>query len=122
MKYTELYDDFIRLFPEDLEFFAMREKETGVERSDGMHVVFGSVVCPFILKVANENPKKAQKAFDFIEQMEISDDDEVVNVAEVTVLEYVMTDEAGGMKKLGGYLGKESLEAVKHMSQFFKIM
>ena len=40
---------------------------------------------------------------------------------EVTVLENIMTDEKGGMKKLGKFLGKESMATVKRLSQFFRI-
>lgn len=121
MKYQDLYDEFIKLFPEDKDFFCEKEKETGEERTDGMHIMFGFIVCPYIIRIATEDPGKAQKAFDFIERMETDEDSMVVNVAEVTVLENIMTDEKGGMKKLGKFLGKESMATVKHLSQFFKI-
>ncbi len=121
MKYTELYDEFIKLFPEDKEFFVKKEEETGVEREDGMHNMFGFIVCPFILKISNEDPQKTQRAFDFLEQMELDEDAMVANVAEVSVLEYIMTDENGGMEKFGKYLGKESMSTVLHMSKFFRI-
>lgn len=121
MIYEELYDEFIKLFPEDKGFFREKEKETGAEMGDGMHIMFSFVVCPFILKIADEDPQKTQRAFDFIEQMELDEDDMVANVAEVTILENVMTDENGGMKKFGKFLGEESLKTVKHLSQFFKI-
>lgn len=121
MKYEELYDEFIGLFPEDEEFFSAREKETAAERSDGMHIMFGMVVCPFILLIPVENSEKIQRAFDFIEQMETSGDSDIANVAEVTVLEYLMTDENGGMEKFGRFLGAESMETVKHMSKYLGI-
>lgn len=47
MKYEELYDDFLSLFPEDIEYFKEREKETGADVEDGIHVVFGMGVTPF---------------------------------------------------------------------------
>ena len=121
MRYENLYDEFITMFPEDLDYFKMRVEEMSVEREDGMHIMFGMVICPFILKLAEEDPQKAQRAFDFIEEMEKSGDDRIANLAEVTVLENLMTDENGGMKKLGKYLGVESRETVKHLSQFFSI-
>lgn len=52
-----------------------------------MQLMFGMVVCPFILKLAEEDSQKAQRAFDFIEEMEKSGDDRITNLAEVTVLE-----------------------------------
>ena len=121
MRYEELYDEFIKLFPENKGFFLEKEEETGAERSDGMHIMFSFVVCPFLLKIADEDSLKTQRAFDFIEQMELDEDSMVANVAEVTVLENLMTDEKGGLNKFGKFLGKESLSTVKHMSQFFRI-
>lgn len=121
MKYENLYDDFIKMFPDESDYFKMRVEETSAEREDGMHIMFGMVVCPFILKVADEDPEKTQRAFDFIEEMEKCGDERIVNLAEVTVLEDLMTDKQGGMKKLGKYLGEESKETVKHLSQFFSI-
>ena len=42
MKYEDLYDEFINLFPEDKEFFKRFEEETGAERSIGMHIMLDS--------------------------------------------------------------------------------
>lgn len=120
MRYEELYDDFIKLFPADIPYFLKREEETGVDRGDGMHIMFGMVVCPFILQIISEDEGKAKKAFDFIEQMETCGIDEIANVAEVTVLEHLMTDEKGGMDRIEKYLGKESRETVNHMAKYFK--
>ncbi len=121
MIYNELYDDFIKLFPEDDYYFREKEAETGAEREDGMHIMFALIICPFILKIATEDSQKTQKAFDFIEKMECDENSMVVNVAEVTILENIMTDDNGGMKKFGRFLGKESLKSVKYLSHFFKI-
>ena len=121
MKYEELYDEFKKLFPEYADYFKAKEEETGAEVEIGMHVVFGMVVCPFIIKMAEEEPKNAQMAFDFVEQMLTSENSKIFNVAEVTVLEDLMTEDNGGFRKLGRYLGEESLKSVRHLSQFFDI-
>lgn len=121
MKYDELYDDFKALFPEDASYFAAQEDKTGADKDDGMHVLFGMIVSPFLISLAEKEPEKAQKAFEYIEQMQTSGDDNIANVAEVSVLEVVMTDKKGGMAKLGKYLGTESLKAVEHLSRYFKI-
>lgn len=121
MKYEELYDDFKALFPEDASYFAEQEDKTGADKDDGMHVLFGMIVSPFLISVAEKAPEKAQKAFEFIEQMQTSGDENIANVAEVSVLEVIMTDENGGMTKLGKYLGAESVKAVEHLSHYFKI-
>ena len=121
MIYKELYDEFITLFPEDKDYFRSKEEETGAEREDGMHVMFGLIICPYILKIVAEDSQKTQKAFDFIEKMVTDQDSMIGNVAEVSVLENIMTDENGGMKKFERFLGKESMNAVKHLSHYFMI-
>lgn len=40
MKYQDLYDEFIKLFPEDRDFFCEKEKETGAERTNGGTLCF----------------------------------------------------------------------------------
>ncbi|MDY3829422.1 MAG: hypothetical protein SOZ65_00590 [Erysipelotrichaceae bacterium] len=56
MKYEDLYDEFINLFPEDKEFFKRLEEETGAERSIGMHIMLGLVVSPYILRLLEKEP------------------------------------------------------------------
>ena len=121
MIYAKLYDEFVGLFPEDKAFFHAMEEKTGADKEDGMHVIFGMVVCPYIISLLSTNPEKAQKAFDFVEEMETSGDSDIVNVAEVSILEVIMTDEKGGIENMKKYMGKESLAAIEHMSQFFNL-
>ena len=118
MKYENLYDDFIKLFPEDKEYFEQLEEENDIER-DTMHLMFGMIVCPFLHKIVEEEPEKAKVAFEFIEQMETCGDDEIANVADVSVIEIIMTDENGGLEKFKEYLGNKTAESVIYMSQFF---
>ena len=121
MKYDELYDSFVRLFPEDKAVFDQLKRNADVdEDEDGVHIMFGMVIVPYIRKIVNESPDKTKKAFDFIEAMELDNDPEIENVAEVSILEALMTDE-GGLKKYMGYIGPESLKAARYMSQFYNV-
>ncbi len=121
MKYDELYDSFITLFPEDKAVFDQLKLDADVdEDEDGMHIMFGMVIVPYIRKIVTESPDKTKKAFAFIEAMELDNDPEIGNVAEVSVLEALMTDE-GGMQKYMGYIGPESLKAARYMSQFYNV-
>lgn len=121
MNYDELYDSFVSLFPEDRAVFDQLKMEADVdENEDGMHIMFGMVVVPYIRKIVCENPDKTQKAFDFLERMELDDNPDIGNVAEVSVLEALMNDE-GGMKKYMVYIGPKSLKATRYMSQFYNV-
>ena len=121
MKYEDLYDEFINLFPEDKEFFKRLEEETGAKRSIGMHIMFGLVVSPYILRLLEKEPEKAKKAFEFIEKMETSEDERIANVADVSVLEILITEEDGGIEKIRKYLGPKSLASVSHSAQYFNL-
>lgn len=121
MKYDELYNAFVNLFPEDKEVFDQLKEDADVdEHEDGMHIMFGMVVVPYIRKIVSENPAKAKKAFDFLEEMELDDNPDIGNVAEVSVLEALMNDE-GGMNKYMTYIGPESLKAARYMAQFYNV-
>ena len=121
MKYEELYDSFVRLFPEDRAVFDQLEMNADVDKNeDGMHIMFGMVVVPYIRSISSKNPVKAQLAFDFLEKMELDENREIGNVAEVSVLEALMTDE-GGMKKYMRYIQPETLKAARYMSQFYDV-
>ena len=121
MKYEDLYDEFINLFPEDHEQFKRLEEKTGAERSIGMHIVFGLVVSPYILSLLEKDHEKAKQAFDFVEKMEISEDERIVNVADVSVLEILITEETCGIEKIRKYLGPESLASVSHTAKYYNL-
>ena len=44
MDYNNIYDEFLKYFPEDTAILNGKAEELSVEPSDGMHVVFGMVV------------------------------------------------------------------------------
>ena len=119
MKYEELYESFVSLFPEDRAIFDQLEKDADVDKNeDGMHIMFGMVVVNKKKKVIEENPAKIKKAFDFLEKMELDENPKIGDVAEVSVLEALVTDE-GGMKKYLKYIGPVSLKAARYMSRFY---
>lgn len=120
MKYEELYNDFIAMFPEDYCFFKEKENETGADISDGIHVVFGMVVVPYVTKIVNESPDKATKAFAFFEEMEKSEDSKIAEVLEFTVLEHLLTDDADMASEYADYFGEETKRAAIEVGKWYK--
>ena len=49
MKYADLYKAFKEEFPEGIPFMKIKEKENLIDETDGIHIVFGMVVVPYIL-------------------------------------------------------------------------
>ncbi len=121
MKYEDLYTDFLSLFPEDIEYFKKCEEETGATSEVGIHVVFGMVVVPFITKIVKDAPDKAKKAFEFFEEMEKSDDPQIAEVLEFTVLENLLTEDKDMMSEYAKYFGKETKEAAASVGKWFRL-
>ncbi len=120
MKYEKLYVDFINMFPEDIKFFENRKKDTGADEDDGMHVVFGMIIVPYIRKIVIESVEKARKAFDFFEQMETSEDTRIAEVLEFSVLENILSDDKELLNIYAKYYGKETKLAVDSLNKWIE--
>lgn len=121
MKYEELYKDFISLFPDDKPFFDELCKQTSAEETDGMYIMFSFVVVPFIKKIVIESPEKTQRAFDFFEKMENSNDDNIAGLLEGTIIENILTDETYNFDIYVPYFGKETEEAAHAVARWFDV-
>ena len=120
MKYDELYRDFVSLFPDDMDYFKKLEEETGANEEEGIHIVFGMVVVPFITKIVTEAPDKAKKAFDFFEKMELSGDSRIAEVLEFTVLENLLTENKDLIPEYEKFFGEETKKAANAVGKWFK--
>ncbi len=119
MKYNELYNSFVSLFPEDIGVFKELETNADVNNEeDGIHIMYGLVVVPYIRRIITEYPDKAKKSFDFFEAMKKDEDAEVGNVVDVSVLEDLITED-GGFGKYLPYVGEQTLKAARYISQFY---
>ena len=119
MKYEEIYNDFVSLFPDDIEYFNEKERETGADTGTGMHVVFGMIVAPFVIKITKESPDKAKKAFDFFETMETSEDARIAELVEFTILENLLTEDKDMIPEYEKYFGEETKIAAKAVEKWF---
>jgi hypothetical protein len=93
MKYTELNDTLMHKFPELKERW---ENDFAYWKNDKPpeHVFYGMVLNGFVadLLVENSDLGMLKKVFAFYEAMAHSDDPDVVNVLQVTLLEYLWDD------------------------------
>ena len=62
MIYNNLFDNFIALFPDDKMWFDNECNKKEVSNEDGMHIVFGLVVVPYLLDIAYKSDEKLQLA------------------------------------------------------------
>lgn len=108
--YDSLYERFVELFPDEKKWFNDKCEENGVSPEDGMHIVFGMVVVPFLLEDAINHPKKLKKAFDFFERMETFGTSKIAEVIEFSVLENLVGIEKDKKDIFMKYMGKETKE------------
>jgi len=113
MRYSELFSSFENLFPEDANVFEELKEKNSVDEEDGMHPLFGLVVVQYLKAFVLKSPVKAQRAFDFFEIMEESDDPMIAEVLEFSVLENILTDEDINYNLWINYCGEETKKAVE---------
>ena len=75
MKYDELYKTFKEEIPEGYSFLEIKEKEKLIDETDGIHIVFGMVIVPYILHIVQNNKMlEINKVFSFLKNMAICED------------------------------------------------
>ncbi len=111
MKYDTLYDEFTQCFSEDLPRFQEIAECAAAERSDGMHVMFGMVVVPFVIEQLEKcNEPKLKRAFDFFERMAEDNNTMISEVLEFTVLEDLISRGDSTLEKCKTYMGQKTRE------------
>lgn len=119
MNYEKLYDEFLTYFPNDIIALNRITDKLSIDDSDGMHVVFGMVVVPFVLELASEkNSEKLKKAFSFFEQMAKSDNPLICEVLEFTILESIISQDKDILQYCKSYMGNETLECCQAVEQY----
>ena len=120
MQYEKLYDEFKKLFPEDAEKLDELAKAQSAQPTDGMHIMFGMVVVPFLLGLLSENEnEKLKVAFEFLEKMAKSKDALIAEVLEFSVLEDFISQDEEVLSKLKGYMGPKTLESCISLERYF---
>lgn len=120
MKYNELFNDFIALFPDDKMWFDNECNKKEVSNEDGMHIVFGMIVVPYLLDVAVKSDDKLRLAFECIEKMEVSGEPQIAEVVEFSILENLIGVEVDKSNKLLEFMGDETRKAFEDVKKWYK--
>lgn len=116
MKYNELYKSFKEEIPESYSFFEVKEKENLIDETDGIHIVFGMVIVPYILHIVqNDKMYEINKVFSFLENMAICEDVKIKEVLDFTVLEQLADEGHDILGQCKQYMGKTPLEIAEQM-------
>lgn len=120
MKYDELYKTFKEEIPEGYSFFEIKEKENLIDETDGMHVVFGMVIVPYILYIVQNNKMfEINKIFSFLENMAICEDVKIKEVLDFTVLEQLVDERQDVLGQCKQYMKKNTLEHCEEVEKYF---
>ncbi len=119
MVYENLYTEFVDMFLDDKTWFEEECQKKAIDDEDGMHIVFGMVVVPYILEKAISYPSKLQLAFDYIEKMESSGDPSIAEVVEFSILENLIGVDETKMRKCVGCMGMETKKAYDDLRKWF---
>ena len=119
MIYSDIYKEFKEKIPEAVSFCREKEKQFMLDDNDGMHVLFGFAVRPFVLKSLIEEDETAlEKIADFFEQMEADEDDEIGAVLEQSVLETLLAENRELITKNMKIWKSETRKAIEVVGQF----
>lgn len=120
MKYDELYKTFKEEISEGYSFFEIKEKENLIDETDGMHVVFGMVIVPYILYIVQNNKiLEINKVFSFLENMAICEDVKIKEVLDFTVLEQLVDERQDVLGQCKQYMKKNTLEHCEEVEKYF---
>ena len=119
VQYDNLYSMFKESVPEGQDFFERREKAGLLDGTDGMHVMFGMVVVPYILHVLQNNKiHEIHEVFSFLEEMATCGDSKVNEILDFTVLEQLTDEGPGVLAQCKRYMGKHTLEHCREVERY----
>ncbi len=120
MKYEELYKTFKEEIPEGLSFLETKETENLIDETDGMHIVFGMVIVPYILYIVQNNKMpEINKVFSFLENMAMCDDVKVKEVLDFTILEKLADEGHDTLEQCKQYMEKNTLKHCEKVEKYF---
>ena len=122
MKYDDLYKVFKEEIPEGLAFLETKEKENLIDETDGIHVIFGMVIVPYILyNIQKKKKSVTNRIFSFLEKMALCEDIKVNEVLEFTILEQLIDEGYDTLEACRQYMGINTLQRCKEVEKYFLV-
>lgn len=120
MEYNKLYQDFKERISEGKWFYEVKEKECSLDETDGMHVVFGMVVVPYLIWCKKHNDAEVlQKIFLFMEDMSMCEDVKVREVLDFTILEQLIDQERDLLIQYKRQMGVNTRKHCDEIEKYF---
>ena len=120
MMYETLYGDFIEKIPESEKYCSLKASENLIDDSTGVHVVFGMVIVPYIIEMAEaKNNSILQKVFDFLEGMAECEDVKIREVLDFTILEQLADHGGDIVDGFKPFMKQKTLEHCEAVELYF---
>lgn len=116
INYDSLIENVCNEFPKVRELYSLELINDSIDFDSGAHTVFSFCFAPVLKEAILNDDVLAQKMFDYLEKMEISEDNLVGEVAEFTVLEEILDDFE--FNKLRKYMGKFTIEVATLINRY----
>lgn len=101
-------------------FFEVKEKENLIDETDGIHIVFGMVIVPYILNIVQNNKMlEINKVFLFLENMAICEDIKIKEVLDFTVLEQLVDEGQDILEQCKQYMKKNTLKHCEEVEKYY---
>lgn len=120
MMYDTLYGDFIEKIPESEDYCSLKAKENLIDDLTGIHVVFGMVIVPYILEMAEaKNNSALQKIFEFLEEMAECEDVKIREILDFTILEQLADYGGDVLDGFKAFMKQKTLEHCEAIELYF---
>ncbi|MDO4179485.1 MAG: hypothetical protein Q4D21_09930 [Phascolarctobacterium sp.] len=97
----------------------MLETSSHIDTKDGMHVIFGMVVVPYLVHLLDLGDKdKLKRAFEYFEKMASSGDILICEVLEFTILEDLISRGAKNLELAKKFMQHETLESCLKVEKY----
>ena len=122
MIYNEMFNEYkkyVGLSDDDVSGYII---ENHLDETDGMHIWFEFVVTPIMLNAIKTNNNDVLiKSFNFIEICLKSNDKDITEVVEFSLLEGIIAEIGDGIKKIDKYFGDETAKSVESIRRYIFI-
>lgn len=120
LNYDTLIGDVCNQFSKVKELYNEELKKDSLDMDSGAHTFFSFCFVPILKSgIINSDNKLIKEMFDYIEKMENSEDDNVGEVADFTILEELLDE--FGLSKIEQYMGVNTKKIAKLINRYISI-
>ena len=119
MKYEEMFNEYKKYVGISDEDIAKYIDENSIDENDGMHIWFEFVVTPIVLDaIKNNNSNLIAKSFEFVENVLKTDDRDITEVIEFSLLEGIVSELGEKINDIDLYFGPETSKSIGAIKKY----